>query len=73
MLFYFVQEEPLSFYANLLLYGDDEVFGIMMIVLSLFEKPIFTQERSSFESPRLVCQPVFSLNKTALRKIQALF
>lgn len=48
-------------------------FGTMVVMLSLFEKETFTHEGPTFESPRLVYQPVFTRNNSSLPEIWTLF
>lgn len=48
-------------------------FGSMILLIALVEKPIFAHEGPSFESPRLVYQPVFTRNNTALPEIWSTF
>ena len=48
-------------------------FGWLVVIVWFIEKPIFTYEGPSYESPRLVYQPVFNRNPRALPDIWSVF
>ena len=65
-----------NFYPFMNTYFTGVIFlciGFMVLTARFIEKPIFLHEGPSFESPRLVYQPVFSRNHTALPEIWTMF
>jgi hypothetical protein len=48
-------------------------FGVMVLVLSHIEKQVFSNDGPTYESPRLVYQPIFSRSTTALPEIWTTF
>ena len=65
-----------NFYPFMNTYFSGVVYlccAVMALNAALIEKPILTNEGPTFESPRLVYQPIFNRNNTALPEVWTAF